>query len=64
MSRKKAVEIIRNLEKTISTMTDEVPIPTYNEQFPPARVKKSKLMAIQSKLIGKFEIRRREYRLG
>jgi len=61
MSRKKAVEIIRNLEKTISTMTDEIPIS--NEQFPPARVKKSKLISIQSKLIGKFNINESEYRL-
>ena len=61
MSRKKAVEIIRNLEKTISTMTDEIPIS--NEQFPPARVKKSKLISIQSKLIGKFNIKTKEYRL-
>ena len=61
MSRKKAVEIIRNLEKTISTMTDDIPIS--NEQFPPARVKKSKLVSIQSKLIGKFNIKAREYRL-
>ena len=61
MSRKKAVEIIRNLEKTISSMTDDLPIS--NEQFPPARVKKSKLISIQLKLIKKFTIKSREYRL-
>jgi len=62
MSRKKAVEIMKNLEKTISTMTDELPIS--NEQFPPARVKKSKLISIQCKLLKKFNIKNREYRLS
>ena len=63
MSRRRAVEIIKNLEKTISTMSEEQ-IPVTNEQFPPARVKKSKLVSIQSKLIGKYEIKDREYRLS
>lgn len=63
MSRKKAVEIIRNLEKTISTMTEEQQT-VFNEQFPPARVKKSKLVSIQSKLITKYGIKNREYRLS
>tara|TARA_R110000851_G_scaffold288949_1_gene443073 strand:- start:246 stop:434 length:189 start_codon:yes stop_codon:yes gene_type:complete len=61
MSRKKALEIIRNLEKTISSMTEDLPVS--NEQFPPARVKKSKLVSIQSKLLKKFKIKITEYRL-
>jgi hypothetical protein len=42
-------------------MTEDLPVS--NEQFPPARVKKSKLISIQSKLLKKFSIKDREYRL-
>ena len=61
MSRVKALEIVRNMERTINTMP---PIDTtiHNEQFPGARIKKSKLVSMQLKLLQKYEIEEKEYK--
>lgn len=47
------------MEFTISAMNDDAPIS--NEQFPPARMKKTKLVAMQTKLIKKYKIDSEEY---
>lgn len=62
MSRGKAVEIVRNMERTINTMV-EAEGPT-NDQFPPARIKKTKLISMQDKLISKYEIKDKEYKFS
>lgn len=59
MTRIKALEVVRNMEFTISAMNDDAPIS--NEQFPPARMKKTKLVAMQTKLIKKYKIDSEEY---
>ena len=54
MSRRKAIEIVKNLTNTIATMgTVEV---VANDQFPPARAKKSKLIKIAHKLVLKYRL--------
>jgi|TARA_B100001758_G_C17876853_1_gene336787 hypothetical protein len=61
MTRIKALEIVKNMERTITTMTDvDNPI---NDQFPPARPKKTKLISIQEKLIEKYDIKDKEYKM-
>tara|TARA_Y100000768_G_C23586228_1_gene499469 strand:+ start:183 stop:383 length:201 start_codon:yes stop_codon:yes gene_type:complete len=61
MSRTKAVEIVRNMERTLSTMVD-IETNVHNEQFPPARMKRSKLRSMQSKLLTKYKINENEYK--
>jgi hypothetical protein len=60
MTRIKALEIVKNMEHTILAMKDDAPVS--NEQFPPARMKKTKLVAMQKKLIEKYKIDSEEYR--
>jgi|TARA_R110000782_G_scaffold241762_1_gene328221 hypothetical protein len=59
MTRIKALEVIKNMENTILAMKDDAPVS--NEQFPPARMKKTKLVAMQTKLIKKYKIDSEEY---
>lgn len=47
------------MENTILAMKDDAPVS--NEQFPPARMKKTKLVAMQTKLIKKYKIDSEEY---
>tara|TARA_R100001509_G_scaffold165223_1_gene145840 strand:+ start:181 stop:381 length:201 start_codon:yes stop_codon:yes gene_type:complete len=61
MSRTKALEIVKNMERTLSTMID-IETNVHNEQFPPARMKRSVLRKMQQKLLKKYSINENEYK--
>ena len=54
MSKEKAIEVVRNLNRTINNMIDVKVIP--NDQFPGARADKQKLKRIKKNLIKKYKI--------
>ena len=54
MSKEKAIEVVRNLNRTINNMIDVKVIP--NDQFPGARADKQKLKRIKNNLIKKYKI--------
>jgi|TARA_R110001592_G_scaffold20489_8_gene83057 hypothetical protein len=62
MSRKRALSIVKNLNRTISSMIDVKVIP--NEQFPGVRANKQKLNSIKDKLLKKYDIREYEYKIN
>ena len=54
MSKEKAIEVVRNLIRTINNMIDVKVIP--NDQFPGASADKQKLKRIKKNLIKKYKI--------
>jgi hypothetical protein len=56
MSKERAIKIIKNLQLTISKM-NPIKNTVSNEQFPPSRVSKVKLIGIISRLIKKYKLK-------
>ena len=54
MSKEKAIEIYKNLEKTIKRMGKSGQIEQKNETYEIPRARKSKLIRIKNKLIEKY----------
>mgnify|MGYP003153962840 FL=1 len=54
MSKEKAIEIYKNLEKTIKRMGKGSHVEHKNETYEIPRVRKSKLIRIKNKLIEKY----------
>tara|TARA_Y100000004_G_C8727675_1_gene332894 strand:- start:204 stop:389 length:186 start_codon:yes stop_codon:yes gene_type:complete len=58
VSRERAIDIVKNLHRTINNMIEVKVIP--NDQFPGARADKQKLKKIKNNLIKKYKIEKLE----